>query len=77
MNGGKDILPVTHTRDGSKLAILLFVAVAFGVGDSILKGNGEGIQFALGNASAPCLLLPFAGGALVGRGRMAVGPQWD
>jgi hypothetical protein len=62
-----------NVGDGRRLAILVVVAVAFGVGDSVLKGNGEGIRSALGNTSAPWLLLPFVGGAFVGRGRMVVG----
>jgi hypothetical protein len=62
-----------NSRYGRRLAILIVVAVAFGLGDSILKGNGAGVRSALGNTSAPWLLLPFAGGALAGRGRMAAG----
>ena len=62
-----------NARDGRRLATLVVVAIAFGVGDSMLKGNGGGIRSALGNTSAPWLLLPFVGGAFVGRGRMAVG----
>lgn len=62
-----------NARDGRRLATLVVAAVAFGVGDSILKGNGGGVRSALGNTSAPWLLLPFAGGAIVGRERMAVG----
>jgi hypothetical protein len=62
-----------NARDGRRLAILVVVAIAFGVGDSILKGNGGGVRSALENTSAPWLPLPFAGGSIVGRGRMAVG----
>ena len=72
-NGCGDSLPFMDARDGRRLAILVVVAVAFGVGDSILKGNGGGIRSAIGNTSAPWLLLPFAGGVIVGRGRMSVG----
>jgi hypothetical protein len=71
--GCGDSLSFMDARDGRRLAILVVVAVAFGVGDSILKGNGGGIRSALGNTSAPWLLLPFAGGAIVGRGRMGAG----
>ena len=72
-NGCGDSLLVMNARDGRRLATLVVVAIAFGVGDSMLKGNGGGIRSALGNTSAPWLLLPFVGGAFVGRGRMAVG----
>jgi hypothetical protein len=34
-------------------------ALAFGVGVSMIKGNGGGIRNAIGNTSAPWLLLPF------------------
>jgi hypothetical protein len=34
-------------------------ALAFGVGVSMIKGNGGGVRDAIGNTSAPWLLLPF------------------
>jgi hypothetical protein len=34
-------------------------ALAFGAGVSIVKGNGGGVRDAIGNTSAPWLLLPF------------------
>ena len=68
-----DSLNVMSARGVRRLGILLLVAAGFGIGDSVLKGNGGGIRSALGNTSAPWLLLPFAGGAVVGRGRMLLG----
>jgi hypothetical protein len=62
-----------NARDVRRLGILLLVAVAFGIGDSVLKGNGGGIRSALGNTGAPWLLLPFVGGAVAGRGRLLLG----
>lgn len=63
-------MSVTDVR---RLGVLVLIAAAFGVGDSILKGNGDGIRAAAGNTATPWLLLPFAGGALVGRGRLLLG----
>src|ERR1035437_937602 len=59
--------------DARRLGVLELIAAAFGVGDSILKGNGDGIRAAAGNTTAPWLLVPFAGGAIVGRGRLLLG----
>ncbi len=58
-NSHGDSLHVMNARDVRRLGILLLVAVAFGIGDSVLKGNGAGIRSALGNTGAPWLLLPF------------------
>lgn len=51
-------------RDVRRIGVVVLLAVAFGISDSVLKGNGDGIRAAIGNAAAPWLLLPFAGGAL-------------
>ena len=45
-------------------------ALAFGVGMSVLKGNGSGIRDAIGNLSAPWLLLAFIAGAWAGGRRI-------
>jgi uncharacterized membrane protein len=42
-----------------RLVIVVVAALAFGVGVSIVKGNGGGVRDAIGNTSAPWLLLPF------------------
>jgi Family of unknown function (DUF6518) len=43
----------------SRVAIVGVSALAFGVGVSLVKGNGGGVRDAIGNTSAPWLLLPF------------------
>ena len=48
-------------------------AVVFGVVLSVVKGNDYGVRQAVGNVSAPWLLLPFAAGAWVGGRRVATG----
>jgi hypothetical protein len=73
MGYGRYKLQLMHARGLRKPGILLLAAVAFGIGDSILKGNGGGVRDALGNTSTPWLLLPFVVGAAVGRGRLLVG----
>lgn len=62
-----------HTRHLRRLGPLLLCAVAFGAGAAVLKGNGSGIRDALGNVSAPWLLLPFVVGAAAGRGKTLIG----
>jgi hypothetical protein len=42
-----------------RVAIVGVSALAFGIGVSIVKGNGGGVRDAIGNTSAPWLLLPF------------------
>src|SRR4051812_14716309 len=49
------------------LGLVLPVAAAFGVAVAVLKGGDAGVRDAIGNVSAPWLLLPFAAGSL-GRG---------
>jgi Family of unknown function (DUF6518) len=41
------------------MVIVGVAALAFGVSVSIVKGNGGGVRDAIGNTSAPWLLLPF------------------
>jgi hypothetical protein len=44
---------------------VVLVAAAFGVAVAVLKGGDAGVRDALGNISAPWLLLPFLAGTLV------------
>jgi hypothetical protein len=48
-------------------------ALAFGIAVSMVKGNNAGIRDAIGNVSAPWLLIGFLGGAIAGRRRVIVG----
>ena len=48
-------------------------ALAFGVTVSVVKGNNAGIRDAIGNVSAPWLLIGFLGGVIAGRRRVIVG----
>jgi hypothetical protein len=50
--------PVT-TSVRRRVAIVGVSALAFGIGVSIVKGNAGGVRDAIGNTSAPWLLLPF------------------
>jgi len=52
------------------VAIAALGALAFGVAMSVLKGNGGGVRDAIGNLSAPWLLLPFIAGAAAGARRV-------
>jgi hypothetical protein len=52
---------------GRKLGLLLFAAVGFGVLVAVVKGQEAGVRSALGNMSAPWMLVPFLGGALYSR----------
>jgi hypothetical protein len=54
-----------------KLVLLLLTAVAFGVGMAVLKGQDTGVRDALGNTSAPWIVLPFLAGACFSRVRSA------
>lgn len=56
-----------------RFASALVIALAFGVTWSIVKGNGAGVRDAVGNLSAPWLLLPFLAGALAAKARPAMG----
>jgi Family of unknown function (DUF6518) len=66
-------------RDVLRKSAVVVGAVAFGAVVSVVKGNGAGLRDAIGNISAPWLILPFAAalcwrvrsplrGALVGLG---------
>jgi hypothetical protein len=54
-----------------RLAIAVLVALSFGVVVAVLKGQGTGARDALGNLSAPWLLVAFIGGACSRRARWA------
>lgn len=56
--------------DVRRLATIVILALCFGVALSVVKGNGGGVRAAIGNTSAPWLLLAFFAGAY-GRGRRA------
>lgn len=55
-----------------KAALVLALALLFGAAMSWLKGNGSGFRDAVGNASAPWLLVPFLAGAAAGSRRLTV-----
>jgi Family of unknown function (DUF6518) len=55
------------------IALILVLAVLFGAAMSWLKGNGSGFRDAIGNASAPWLLVPFLAGAATGSRRLITG----
>jgi hypothetical protein len=54
-----------------RLAIAVLVALCFGVVMAVMKGQGTGARDALGNLSAPWLLVAFIGGACPRRARWA------
>jgi hypothetical protein len=54
-----------------KFALLLLAGAAFGVLMAILKGQDTGVRDALGNTSAPWIVLPFVAGVSFGRLRSA------
>ena len=56
---------------GRKIALLLVAGAAFGVLMAVLKGQDTGVRDALGNTSAPWIVLPFVAGASFPRVRSA------
>lgn len=54
----------------ARAALILGLALLFGAAMSWLKGNGSGLRDAVGNASAPWLLVPFLAGAGAGSRRL-------
>src|SRR5690349_224960 len=54
-----------------KLALLLLAGVAFGVLVAMIKGQDTGVRDALGNTSAPWIVLPFVAGTCFPRARSA------
>jgi hypothetical protein len=62
-----------RSRSWRNLAIAAVGALAFGVGMSLFKGNNGGdVREAIGNLSAPWLLLPFIAGASATAGRIGL-----
>jgi hypothetical protein len=55
-----------------KLALLLLAALAFGAAMAAVKGQATGARDAIGNLSAPWVVLPFVAGAQCKRLRVAV-----
>jgi hypothetical protein len=47
---------------GRKLALLLLAGIAFGVLVAVIKGQDTGVRDALGNTSAPWVVVPFLAG---------------
>jgi len=54
-----------------KIIALLLAGVAFGVLVAVIKGQNTGVRDALGNTSAPWVVLPFVAGACFARARSA------
>lgn len=52
---------------------MLVLAAAFGAAMAAIKGNDAGLRDAIGNASAPWLLLPFLAGACTSSGAALAG----
>jgi hypothetical protein len=51
--------------------VLLLAAIAFGVLMAVIKGQDTGVRDALGNTSAPWIVLPFVAGTFFSRVRSA------
>ena len=57
-----------RSRPVLRTALILGLSLLFGAAMSWLKGDGPGLRDAIGNASAPWLLVPFLAGAAPGTG---------
>jgi hypothetical protein len=66
---------MTRSREArtDHFVTIVISALAFGITESVVKGNNAGIRDAIGNVSAPWLLIGFLGGAIGGRRRVIVG----
>ncbi|MGI9005579.1 MAG: DUF6518 family protein [Streptosporangiaceae bacterium] len=53
-------------RPAGRFALILGLSLLFGAAMAWLKGDGPGLRDAIGNASAPWLLVPFLAGAAAG-----------
>jgi hypothetical protein len=53
----------------TRVIAIILIAVAFGTAAAVLKGGDAGVRDAIGNISAPWLLLPYFAGTLT-RGRV-------
>lgn len=60
-------------RGVGRFVFLVIAAAAFGVLESLVKGNGAGFRDGLGNLSAPWVILPLLAGAFVSPGRIVRG----
>jgi hypothetical protein len=56
---------------GRKVTVLLLAGAAFGVLVAVVKGQDTGVRDALGNTSAPWIVLPFVAGTRFPRARAA------
>jgi uncharacterized protein DUF6518 len=56
---------------GRKVTALFLAGVAFGVLVAVVKGQDPGVRDALGNTSAPWIILPFVAGTCFARPRSA------
>jgi hypothetical protein len=60
-------------KPARRAAVIVLLAIIFGMTVAWLKGNGGGVRDAVGNVSALWLLLPFLAGAAVGTHRVTAG----
>ena len=68
---GAATLIAVRSRGAHSVTIAALGALAFGVAMSVLKGNNGGdVRNAIGNLSAPWLLMPFIAGATAGARRI-------
>ena len=58
-------------RTARKATALVLAGAAFGVLVAVIKGQDTGVRDALGNTSAPWVVLPFVAGAVFARARSA------
>jgi hypothetical protein len=65
------VLPSGIVGPLRKLATLLLAGVAFGILVAVVKGQDTGVRDALGNTSAPWIVLPFLAGTRFARGSRA------
>lgn len=54
-------------RRGATVALVLVAALAFGVSMSVIHGSTGGMRAAVGNLSAPWVLLAFVAGGILGK----------
>jgi hypothetical protein len=60
-------------RGVGRIVLLVVIGFAFGVVESVVKGNGAGVRDGIGNLSAPWVIVPLLAGAAGGRGRILLG----
>ncbi len=64
---------LTRRSQIGRTALIIGLAVVFGIAVAWIKGNGGGLRDAIGNVSALWLLLPFLAGAATGSRRVITG----